>query len=56
MRAYSDFSARHLSHNLGILDALIAETAVGLDVKLATFNEGHYSGVAVLQSVRPYER
>lgn len=28
-----------LRHNLAILDALIAETAVGLDVPLATFNE-----------------
>jgi predicted nucleic acid-binding protein len=29
-RALSDFAAYHLSHNLGLLDALIAACAVGL--------------------------
>lgn len=55
-RAFDDFSAYHLSHSIGILDALIAETAVGLDVKLATFNEKHYGVVSVLQTDRPYAR
>jgi predicted nucleic acid-binding protein len=56
LRAYDDFATHHLSHSLGILDALIAETAVGLGVNLATFNEGHYHSVVALRSVRPYER
>lgn len=55
-RAFDDFAAYHLSHDLGILDALIAETAVGLDVELATFNSKHYRVVADAQLVQPYER
>ena len=31
-RAYRDYARRRLSHGLGILDALIAETAVGMGV------------------------
>jgi predicted nucleic acid-binding protein len=55
-RAFDDFTAYHLSHNLGILDALIAETAVGLDVELATFNEKHYQVVSALRMAQPYPR
>jgi predicted nucleic acid-binding protein len=32
VRAFDDFAAYHLSHGIDILDALIAETAVGLNV------------------------
>jgi predicted nucleic acid-binding protein len=55
-RAFEDFAAYHLSHNIGILDALIAETAIGLGVELATFNEKHYSVVSALQMIQPYIR
>jgi len=55
-RAFDDFAAYHLSHNLGILDALIAQTAVGLDVELATFNTKHYGVVSGLQTIQPYNR
>ena len=55
-RAFDDFAAYHLSHNLDILDALIAETAVGLDVELATFNTKHYGFVSGLQTIQPYTR
>jgi predicted nucleic acid-binding protein len=55
-RAFDDFAAYHLSHALGILDALIAETAVGLGVELATFNTKHYSVVSPLQTIQPYSR
>ena len=55
-RTFDDFIAYHLSHNISILDALIAETAVGLNVELATFNEKHYGVVSVLQTSRPYAR
>jgi len=55
-RAFDDFATYHLSHALGILDALIAETAVGLGVELATFNTKHYSVVSALQTIQPYER
>jgi predicted nucleic acid-binding protein len=55
-RAFDDFAAHHLSHALGILDALIAETAVGMGVELATFNKKHYAVVAGLHTVEPYAR
>lgn len=55
-RAFDDFAAYHLSHGLGILDALITETAVGLGVELATFNEKHYSVVNELRALKPYQR
>ena len=40
-RAFQDYATYYLSHQLGILNALIAETAIGLGVALATFNEKH---------------
>ena len=49
MRAYGDFTAHYLSTGIGLLDALIAEIAMGLGAKLATFNEGHYRAVAALK-------
>jgi predicted nucleic acid-binding protein len=55
-RAFDDFAAYHLSHDLGILDALVAETAVGLNTQLATFNTKHYGVVPNAQIVQPYER
>ena len=55
-RAYDDFVAYHLTRNLGILDALVAETAVGMHVELATFNQKHYAAVKALITTQPYER
>jgi tRNA(fMet)-specific endonuclease VapC len=52
--ALKDFSAYFLSHNLGLLDALIAHTAVGQNQPLATFNLKHYNVVAGLQTIQPY--
>ncbi len=46
----------HLSDNIGLLDALIAETAIGLHAKLATFNVKHYHVIDGLQSLQPYTR
>ncbi len=54
-RAFNDYSTYYLSHNIGIMDALIAETAVGIDMKLATFNEKHRV-VKNLQIIQPYTR
>lgn len=53
-RALTDFAAFHLSHSLGLLDALIAHTAVGLNEPLATFNVKHYGTIASLQTIQPY--
>jgi predicted nucleic acid-binding protein len=38
-RALADFTAYHLSHRLGLIDALIASSAVGLAATLCTFNQ-----------------
>ena len=53
-RALHDFTAFHLSNNLGLLDALIAHTAVWLNEPLATFNVKHYGVVVGLTTIQPY--
>lgn len=55
-RALSDFTAYHLSHGLGLLDALIAACAVGQSASLYTFNVKHYRIVPGLVVVQPYVR
>ena len=55
-RALVSFSSHHLSDNIGLLDALIAETAIGANAELATFNVKHYRGLKRLQIAQPYER
>ncbi len=50
------FARAHLSHGLGLLDALIGQTAVALQVPLYTFNDKHYAGLPGLQTVQPYTR
>lgn len=54
--ALEQFSTLHLSHGLGLLDALIAATAVGHGGVLNTFNERHYRMFPGLTTVRPYGR
>jgi predicted nucleic acid-binding protein len=54
--AFQDFATYHLSHGLGMLDALIGETAAGLDVEIATFNERHYHVLSRLKTLHPYTR
>lgn len=55
-RALASFSTHHLSDNIGLLDALIAETAIGVNAELATFNIKHYRVLRGLKSMQPYER
>lgn len=55
-RALTTFARASLSHNLGILDVLIGECAVGLGVPLCTFNVRHFRAVAGLTIEQPYER
>jgi predicted nucleic acid-binding protein len=55
-RALSDFAAYHLSHGLGLLDALIAACAVGRSATLFTFNDKHYRVVPGLVAAQPYTR
>ncbi len=53
-RAYHDFAAYHLSHGMGILDALIGHTAVGKNELLATFNVKHFAPISGLRTIQPY--
>jgi predicted nucleic acid-binding protein len=55
-RALSDFTTYHLSHSLGLLDALIAACAVGQGATLCTFNVKHYRVVPGLVIAQPYTR
>ena len=55
-RALSDFTAYHLSHNVGLIDSLIAACAVGLNEILCTFNVKHYRVIPGLSIEQPYSR
>lgn len=54
--ALSNFTSYHLSHNLGLIDSLIAACAIGLPAVLCTFNVKHYRVVPGLQIQQPYVR
>ncbi len=45
-----------LSHSLGLIDALIAATAIGQGATLCTFNVKHFSAVPGLITEQPYSR
>ena len=55
-RALSDFSIYHLSHKVGLIDALIAAAAVGQGAILCTFNTKHYQIIPNLSIEQPYSR
>lgn len=55
-KALSVFTNYHLSHGLGILDALIGQMAVTMNVVLCTFNQKHYSVIPNLNILQPYEK
>ncbi len=54
--ALSVFASYHLSHGLGILDALIGQMAVALNVSLYTLNQRHYEAIPNLTILQPYEK
>ncbi|MBM3129338.1 MAG: type II toxin-antitoxin system VapC family toxin [Chloroflexi bacterium] len=55
-QALSVFADAALSHNLGILDALIGQLAISLNLPLHTFNEKHYAVIPNLKTAQPYAR
>jgi predicted nucleic acid-binding protein len=56
-RALSDFTVYHLSHKVGLIDALIASCAVGRSATLCTFNvKQHYRVIPNLHMEQPYSR
>ncbi|MCA9946638.1 MAG: type II toxin-antitoxin system VapC family toxin [Anaerolineales bacterium] len=50
------FADNHLSHGVGLLDALIGQTAVTLNLPLHTFNRKHYAAIPGLVTVAPYNK
>ena len=50
------FAQYNLSHNLGLLDTLIGQTAVAMDAPLCTFNRKHYAVIPHLITIQPYKR
>ena len=50
------YSQARLSHNLGLLDALIGQLALSLDVPIHTFNTKHLSSIPNLRTIQPYSR
>lgn len=55
-RGLALFETYHLSHSIGLLDALIGACAVGLGATLFTFNLKHYRVIPDLVTERPYSR
>lgn len=56
INAFDHYRAFYLPHNIGLLDCLIAFTAVGRGAVLCTFNVRHFRTVAVLTTEQPYIR
>ncbi len=54
--ALVDFKTLHLSHDLGLVDALIGATAREIGAQLCTFNIKHYRAMPGLVIVQPYSR
>jgi predicted nucleic acid-binding protein len=56
LQALADFTTLHLSHSVGLLDALIAATAIGRNATLLTFNRKHFAAIPKLKIAEPYVR
>jgi len=50
------FATQHLGSGLGVLDALIGQTAVAAGLPLCTFNQKDYRTVPGLHTEQPYPR
>lgn len=56
LQAVKNFRLLHLSHGIGLVDTLIAATALSLSVPLCTFNLKHYRQIPGLITEQPYLR
>jgi len=50
------FANYNLSHNLGLIDALIGQKSISLGLPLHTFNVKHYAVIPGLITIQPYKR
>lgn len=55
-KALEIFTRFSLSHNLGLLDALIGQAAVALNSPIHTFNRKHYAVIPDLVTIQPYKK
>ena len=55
-RALDVFTEYHLSHNAGMLDVLVGQTALAMGMPLHTFNQRHYHFMVGLKTIQPYEK
>ncbi len=55
-RALDTFGRLRPTHGASLIDVLIAETAIGLQAQLATFNVKHYAPISSLTTAAPYSR
>jgi predicted nucleic acid-binding protein len=55
-RALAQFGEHRLRHGLSAMDALIAETAIGANVPLHTFNVKHFAAFQQLVTIQPYTK
>lgn len=55
-QALSVFEQFHLSHGLGMLDALIGQTAISLGLPVHTFNRKHYEMIPGIRTIQPYKK
>jgi predicted nucleic acid-binding protein len=55
-RALEVFVTYRLSHNAGLLDMLIGQTAMSLGVPLHTFNHKHYNFIPGMRTIQPYTK
>ena len=56
LQAVKNFRPLHLSHGLGLVDALIAATALSLNAPLCTFNLKHFRHITGVVTEQPYLR
>lgn len=56
LQAVKNFRRLHLSHGVGLVDTLIAATALSLGVPLCTFNLKHFRAGPGLVTEQPYLR
>ena len=55
-QALETFADYNLSHNLGLIDALIGQTSIAFGLPLHTFNVKHYAVIPGLITIQPYKR
>lgn len=55
-KALELFSKYKLSHNIGLIDVLIGQTALSLNIPLNSFNQKHYNIIPNLKTIQPYSK